>query len=84
MRLRFALPVGLLLLVIAVAAFAPARLVDLQLAQASDGRLRLADAAGTVWRGDGIVTDARGALRLPVSLAALAAGALSAAGPRST
>jgi general secretion pathway protein N len=66
-RLRFALPVGLLLLVVAVVALAPARLVDAQLVQATDGRLRLADAAGTVWRGDGVVTDARGALRLPVT-----------------
>lgn len=67
MRLRAALPVGLLLVVVAVVALAPARLVDLQLAQATDGRLRLADAAGTVWRGDGIVTDVRGALRVPVT-----------------
>ena len=67
MRLRFALPVGVLLLLIAVAALAPARLADAQLARATEGRLRFADTAGTVWRGQGIVTDARGALRLPVS-----------------
>ena len=67
MRLRFALPVGLLLLVVAIVARAPARLVDRELAQATDGRLRLADAVGTMWRGYGVVTDARGALRLPVT-----------------
>ena len=87
MRLRFALPVVLLLLVVAVAALAPARLVDARLAQATDGRLRLADAAGTVWRGEGIVTDARGALRLPVTwqlspLAVLAGTAVFSVAPQ--
>ena len=47
---------------IALAATAPATLVDARLQAASDGRLRLADAQGTLWSGTGQLElrDARG------------------------
>jgi uncharacterized membrane protein len=54
------------LLLAAIAAFAPATLVDRRLAGASAGRLRVSDAAGTVWNGTGMLTDATGAWRVPV------------------
>lgn len=66
MRPSVALPAGVLLVAIAAAALAPAQLVDARLAEATAGRLRLAEAGGTVWRGEGIVADARGSLRVPV------------------
>jgi hypothetical protein len=48
----------LLLLVAAAAALAPATLADSQLARASGGALRIADARGTLWRGRGRLTPA--------------------------
>ncbi|MCC6195888.1 MAG: type II secretion system protein N, partial [Burkholderiales bacterium] len=51
----------------ALAWFAPATLVDQRLAQATAGKLRLADAAGTVWNGRGIVADSSGRLGIPVA-----------------
>jgi len=75
--------VGCALLVAAFAAFAPATLVDRRVAAASGGRLRIADAEGTVWRGRGALADATGAWRLPVAwsvdAAALARGAFAVA-----
>jgi general secretion pathway protein N len=50
----------------ALAAFLPATLVDRRLAAASNGKLRLADAAGTLWNGRGNVSDAAGTWRVPV------------------
>lgn len=67
MRLRVALPLLLLLLVAAFLAFAPASLADARLAAATSGRLRLADATGTVWHGAGVLTDAHGMWRLPLA-----------------
>lgn len=65
----------------ALALFAPATLVDHRLAQATAGKLRLADAAGTVWHGHGIVADNGGRFGIPVawrtSRSALLRGAVS-------
>jgi len=63
--------IAIVLLVIAVAiatavAFLPASLVDGRIASATAGKVRLADAAGTVWDGRGVLTDAAGTWRLPL------------------
>ena len=69
-----------LMLLVALACFAPATLVDARLARLTDGRLRLADAEGPWWRGRGMLTDAAGTWRVPVAWrivpGALAAGRL--------
>lgn len=46
--------------------FAPATLLDQRVALASDGRVRIANASGTLWHGSGLVVDARGQGRLPI------------------
>jgi general secretion pathway protein N len=48
-----AIGVGVLLLAVALIVRAPATLLDGRLEELSAGRLRLADAAGTVWNGSG-------------------------------
>lgn len=53
-------------LIAALAAFLPATLVDRRLAAASNGKLRLADASGTLWNGRGSITDAGGTWRVPI------------------
>ena len=58
--------VGFVLLLVAIAAFAPASLIDRRLASTSSGKLRMSDAVGTVWNGSGILTDATGSWRVPV------------------
>ncbi len=67
MRFAAFLLVAGLLLVAAIAGFAPATLVDGRLANATEGRLRIADAQGTVWMGRGVLTDARGVWRMPLA-----------------
>ena len=66
---------------IAGASFAPASLADRWIASATQDRLRLADADGTLWRGRGMLSDARGAWRLPIGWkvdpSALVRGALA-------
>ncbi len=63
---RLALVVILLVaLAVAVVAFLPASLVDGRLAAMTEGRLRVADAAGTVWSGRGTLADASGTWRIP-------------------
>lgn len=61
MRWR-ALAIGLGFYAAGLIAMAPATLLDARLAQASDGRLRLAEARGTIWVGSGRleVRDAQG------------------------
>jgi general secretion pathway protein N len=54
-------------LVVALAAFAPATLLDRRLAYATAGKLRLADAEGTVWQGRGLVVDGGGRFAIPVA-----------------
>ena len=45
--------IGLIIYTVAIIATAPATLVDSRLQQASNGRLRLAEAHGTLWSGSG-------------------------------
>ena len=66
MRALFALG-GLILLVVAFAWLAPAALADGRIAAVTEGRVRLADATGTVWRGAGALTDAQGRWQLPLA-----------------
>ena len=61
--------VVLLVIVVGIAtvvALLPASLVDGRIASATQGKLRLADAAGTVWEGRGVLTDSAGTWRLPL------------------
>jgi general secretion pathway protein N len=53
MRRGLAFAAGGLLLAVALAIEAPATLVDGRLASATDGRLRITDASGTLWNGAG-------------------------------
>lgn len=66
MRVVGILVVALGLLVAAAAAFAPASLVDRSIESRTEGRLRVADAAGTIWNGSGVLTDARNTWRVPL------------------
>ncbi len=52
--------------VVTAVAFLPASLVDGRIASATQGRLRLADAYGTVWNGRGVLTDSAGTWRIPL------------------
>lgn len=54
-------------LVAAVVSFLPASLVEDRIAKQSQGKVRLADAAGTVWDGRGVLTDGAGTWRVPVA-----------------
>lgn len=71
---------GLVLLVAAVIALAPAACLDRPLALHTQQRLRLADTQGYWWRGRGVLSTADGAARLPVAwrvaFAPLVTGAL--------
>ena len=53
MKRRYLIAIGLFVYTVAVIATAPATLVDSGLQRASDGRLRLAEAQGTLWSGSG-------------------------------
>jgi general secretion pathway protein N len=53
MRAGIALAAGVVLLAIGLVVAAPATLVDSRVAAATNGRLRIADAHGTVWNGSG-------------------------------
>lgn len=66
MRIVAILVVAFGLLLAAVAAFAPATLVDRSIESRTDGKLRVADAAGTIWNGSGVLTDARNTWRVPL------------------
>ena len=72
---------AIVLLVVAVAvatvvAFLPASLVDGRIAAATQGKVRLADATGTVWDGRGVLTDGAGTWRLPLGWTISKAGVL--------
>ena len=56
-----------LLLIAAIAYFMPAALLDARLDAVTQGQLRVADAAGTVWNGRGVVTGERRTWSLPIS-----------------
>ena len=67
--------------IVALAAFTPATFADRIITASTAGRLRLADADGTLWHGRGNISDARGAWRVPIgwtlSPAALLRGAVA-------
>lgn len=65
MKGMIAIIAGLLLVVIIGVSLAPATLAQGRLAAATNGALRLQDARGTVWRGEGVLTDARASWQLP-------------------
>lgn len=69
------------LLVLAIAAFAPAALLDRRIATATGGKVRLVDASGTVWNGRGALANEAGTWRSPiawnVAWTALVKGALA-------
>lgn len=67
MRVLPAIGVVLLLLLLALVLRAPATLFDSRLEAASAGRLRLANAAGTVWNGSGDVRIVAGDSAIPVT-----------------
>jgi general secretion pathway protein N len=73
---------AVVIVVAATLAFAPAALVDARLAAMTAGRLRIADATGSVWRGRGVLADSQGVARLPLrwqsTPIALAGGGLDA------
>jgi hypothetical protein len=78
MRAAFALA-ALVLLVMAFAMLAPATLLDARVAAMTNDRVRLADAAGTVWNGTGMLSDAQGRWRVPMAWRVSMPAALSGA-----
>ncbi len=66
MRSWLAVAAGVLLLAMAIAAEAPASLVDRQLDAMTEGRLRVTDAAGTIWNGSGALVVLPYGARVPV------------------
>lgn len=71
------------IVVVAVAAFAPASLVDARIASATGGSLRIVETDGTLWRGRGVLSASDGRWRIPIAwtvdVAALARGVASIA-----
>jgi hypothetical protein len=59
--------VGLIAFVAALAAFLPATFVDRELDAQTGGRLRFADASGTIWNARGVLTAPASAWRLPIA-----------------
>ncbi len=66
MRSAFVVAAAVCLLLAAIAAEAPATLVDRRLDELSGGRLRVADASGTIWNGSGALILLPSAARVPV------------------
>jgi hypothetical protein len=66
-RVVLGIVAGVVLLACAVVALAPAALLDPLVASRTDGRVRLADASGLWWRGDGIVTATGTPASVPVA-----------------
>jgi hypothetical protein len=67
MRPALAIAAGAILLGLALALTAPATLLDRRIDALSAGRLRLANAAGTLWRGSGEIVLLPSGTRLPVA-----------------
>ncbi|MGE5666564.1 MAG: type II secretion system protein N [Betaproteobacteria bacterium] len=61
------LAIGLLLLIAALVALAPATIVDAALASRTHGQWRIAGASGRWWHGRGILASADGQARMPVA-----------------
>ncbi|HVE50697.1 MAG TPA: type II secretion system protein N [Casimicrobiaceae bacterium] len=66
MRSLVVVLLGAVIFAAATTFFAPASLLDQRVARASDGRVRIANASGTLWHGRGVVVAARGQVRLPI------------------
>ena len=66
MRPAWAIVAGVVLLSAALLVMAPATLLDSRLGTLSDGHLRVADAAGTIWNGSGEVVLLPTAARVPL------------------
>jgi len=71
MKRRYLVAIGLLVYLVAVIAATPATLIDGSLRRASDGRIRLTEARGTLWSGAGQieVRDAGGRTGIAKNLA---------------
>jgi general secretion pathway protein N len=67
MRTGIAVAVALVALAAALIFEAPASLLDARLAAISQGRVRIADAEGTLWRGSGELVLSASGIRRPVS-----------------
>ena len=67
MKLIAVLVAFVMLIVAAVAAFAPAALLGTRLDAATQGQLRLANAEGSIWDGRGLVTNAQRTWSLPIA-----------------
>jgi Type II secretion system (T2SS), protein N len=80
MRISIALLWLFVVAVVALFALAPGTWVDRRVAAITEGKIRINDAQGTVWRGRGALGDSRGTWRIPVTWRigplALARGAL--------
>jgi len=59
--------VGAIVLIVAIAAYAPASLLDARIAAATLDSVRLSDAQGTLWEGQGTLSASDGRWRLPVA-----------------
>jgi hypothetical protein len=66
MRASRAIALAALLIVVALIVRAPARVLDAPVAEATQGRVRLADAGGTLWNGRADLVVAGTAGRLPI------------------
>lgn len=67
MRVVLGIVAGVVLLACAIVALAPAAVLDPLVASRSEGRVRLADASGLWWRGDGVVTSTDKQARMPIA-----------------
>jgi len=80
-RTAIRLAIGLLLVIAAIVALAPATIVDAALDARTHGAWRMADARGLWWRGRGVLASADGRARMPlawrVALPPVARGVLS-------
>lgn len=67
MNIAGVIVVGIVAFLAALVAFMPATLVDRQLAAATAGKVRLADASGTVWSGRGVLTVPASTTQMPLA-----------------
>jgi general secretion pathway protein N len=67
MRSWLPVVVGIVAFALALLAFMPATLIDRELDKQTGGKVRLADASGTVWNGRGAITSPGAAWRIPLA-----------------